>query len=168
MDWRPLVEGYIANIGISLDIFEFLRFGWFFPFFKKIWFLGILGPPYCGIGATIRIGWEMLCLPYAGFSKHRPSGPMLSIGRNVRPSVCVYVCSLREVPFNGLFAPTSRSRMSNIFRDSESLGKSSGKKWSHIWKFLFGSGLKSPRIKKFYFLLILPYKTWWKPRFPMD
>ena len=28
-----------------------------------------------------------------------------------------------EVPFNGLFAPTSQSRMSNIFRDSESLGK---------------------------------------------
>ena len=39
----------------------------FSPFFKKIGFLGILGPPYCGIGATIRIGREMLCLPYAGF-----------------------------------------------------------------------------------------------------
>ena len=34
---------------------------------KKKGFLGILGPPYCGIGATIRIGREMLCLPYAGF-----------------------------------------------------------------------------------------------------
>ena len=39
----------------------------FFQFFKKIGFLGILGPPYCGIGATIRIGQEMFCLPYAGF-----------------------------------------------------------------------------------------------------
>ena len=39
----------------------------FFQFFKKIGFLGILGPPLCGIGATIRIGREMLCLPYAGF-----------------------------------------------------------------------------------------------------
>ena len=29
--------------------------------------MGILGPPYCGIGATINIGREMLCLPYAGF-----------------------------------------------------------------------------------------------------
>ena len=38
-----------------------------FPFFKKFGFFGILGPPYCGIGATIRIGQEMLCLPYAGF-----------------------------------------------------------------------------------------------------
>ena len=55
-----------------------------------------------------------------------------------------------EVPFNGLFAPTSRSWMSNIFRDSESLGKSNGKKWSNIWTFLFGSGLKS---------LILPWST---------
>jgi hypothetical protein len=34
--------------------------------------------------------------------------------------------------FNGLLAPTSRSRMSNIFRDSESLGKSNVKKWSQI------------------------------------
>ena len=58
------------------------------------------------------------------FSKHRPSGPMLSISRNVlmfvRVSVCLSVCVFTfEVPFNGLFAPTSRSRMFNIFRDSE-------------------------------------------------
>ena len=39
----------------------------FFRFSKKKGFLGILGPSYCGIGATIRIGREMLCLPYAGF-----------------------------------------------------------------------------------------------------
>ena len=24
---EPMVQGYIANIGISLDVFEFLRFG---------------------------------------------------------------------------------------------------------------------------------------------
>ena len=65
--------------------------------------------------------------------------------------VCVSVCVFTfEVPFNGLFALTSRSRMSNIFRDSESLGKCNGKKWSHIQTFLFGSGLKSPREKKFF------------------
>ena len=69
--------------------------------------------------------------------------------------------------FNGLFDHPSQSRMSNIFRDLESLGKSNGKKWSNIWTFLFGSGLKLPR-KKSFFLLILPYKTWWKPCFPMD
>ena len=39
----------------------------FSVFQKKIGFLGILGPPSYGIGATIRIGREMLCLPYAGF-----------------------------------------------------------------------------------------------------
>ena len=66
-------------------------------------------------------------------------------------SVCVSVCLFTfEVPFNGLFAPTSRSWMSNIFRDSESLGKSNRKKWSNIWTFLFGSGLKSPRKKSFF------------------
>ena len=57
-----------------------------------------------------------------------------------------------EVPFNGLFSPTSRSWMSNIFRVSESLGKSNGKKGSSIWTFLFGSGLKSLRKKKFFFV----------------
>ena len=63
---RPLVEWRIANFGIFLDVFVFLRFGRFFPFFKKIGFWGILGPPSYGIAATIRIGREMLCLPYAG------------------------------------------------------------------------------------------------------
>ena len=53
--------------------------------------------------------------------------------QSVCPSVCPSVCLFTfEVPFNGLFAPTSRSRMSNIFRDLESLGESNGKKWSQI------------------------------------
>ena len=82
----------------------------------------------------------------------------------VYPSVCLFTF---EVPFKHLFAPTSRSRMSNIFKDSESVGKSNGKKWSHIWTFLFENCEKLPRKTKF-FLLILPYKTWWKPRFSMD
>ena len=47
-----------ANFVIFLDVSEF---------FKKIGFLGIFGPPSYGMGATIRIGREMLCLPYAGF-----------------------------------------------------------------------------------------------------
>ena len=86
------------------------------------------------------------------FSKHRPSGPMLSISRNVRLCVRVCVCLFTfEVPFNGLFVPTSQSRMSNIFRDLESLGKSNGKKWSQIWTFLFENFLKSPRQRKVFF-----------------
>ena len=61
----------------------------------------------------------------------------LSISRFVHICVCVCaclsVCLLPfEVPFKRLFAPTSQSRMSKIFRDLESLGKSNGKKWSHI------------------------------------
>ena len=38
-----------------------------FSVFQKKIFFGILGPTFCGIGATIRIGREMLCLSYAGF-----------------------------------------------------------------------------------------------------
>ena len=63
-------------------------------FLKKIGFWVILGPHYCGIGATIRIGREMLCLPYVGFSTNRPSGPIRSSSRDVRVSVCVFVCPL--------------------------------------------------------------------------
>jgi hypothetical protein len=86
----------------------------------------------------------------------RTSGPMLLISRNVRLSVRVsvrlFVCVFTfEVPFQRLFAPTSRSRTSNILRDSESLQKSNGKKWSQIWTFLFENCLKSPRKKKFFF-----------------
>ena len=60
----------------------------------------------------------------------------------------IFLVSVFLTQFNGLFAPTSRSLMSKNFRDSESLGKSNGKKWSNIWNFLFASGLKSPREKK--------------------
>ena len=41
--------------------------------------------------------------------------------------------------------------MSNIFKDSEFLGKSNEKKWSQIGTFQFGSGLKLRRKKKFFF-----------------
>ena len=67
MDERPLGEGYIANFGISSDVLSFCVLDDLFPFFKKLGFLAILGPPYRGIGATIRIGQEMLCFSYAGF-----------------------------------------------------------------------------------------------------
>ena len=116
---------------------------------KKFVFLVIL--PYqqdfFGIGATIRIGQAMLCLPYAGFSfrdfkffwrgspiffwrggskknyffgarsnkiwdgstlfsKNWPSGPLLSISRNDRPFICLFVCLFTfEVPLKRLFSP---------------------------------------------------------------
>ena len=46
--------------------------------------------------------------------------------------------------------------MSNNFRDSESLGKSNGKKWSQILKFLFENCLKLPRKKKFFSSSLFP------------
>ena len=67
-------------------------------------------------------------------------------------SVCLFTF---EVPFNGLFAPTSQSRMSNIFKDLESLGENNGKKWSNILTFLFGSGLKSPH--NFFFVVVADF-----------
>ena len=56
------------------------------------------------------------------FWKNCPSGPILSILRNVRPCVCPSVrpsvCLFTfEVPFKRLFAPTSWSWMSKISRD---------------------------------------------------
>ena len=42
---RPLVEGYIANFGIFLDVFEFLRFRLFFCFSKKLGFWVFLVHP---------------------------------------------------------------------------------------------------------------------------
>ena len=80
--------------------------------------------------------------------------------KSICPSVCLYVCPsvclsvcvfTFEVPFKHIFAPTYRSRMSNIFTDSESLGKRYGKKWSQIWTFLFENCWKSPHKKKFFF-----------------
>ena len=72
-----------------------------------------------------------------------------SVCLSVRLSVCLFTF---KVPFNGIFAPTSLSRMSNIFRDSESLGKSNGKKWSRIWTFMLENCLKLPHKKKYFFL----------------
>ena len=94
MDWRPLVEGYIANIGISLDVFEFWRFGWFFPFFKKFGF------------------WLFLVHPSVVLSGH----------------LKVFSPPLPEV------------RCPIFLKIQNPWGKSNGKKWSHIWTFLFESG----------------------------
>ena len=70
--------------------------------------------------------------------------------------------------FKRLFAATSRSPMSKLFRYSESLGKSNGKKWFKIWKILIKNGRKLPRQNKFFtdfFLLHLftPFKRLFAP-----
>ena len=60
-------------------------------------------------------------------------------------SMCLCVCL--SVHFWGTFkrlsAPTSWSRMSKVFIDSQSLGKRDGKKWSQIWKLSLIQGVKS-------------------------
>ena len=102
-------------------------------------------------------------------SKH---WPMLSIGQNVRLSVRLFVrlsvCSLLRLRLNVFLAPLPKVGCPRFFRNLESLGKSNEKKWYQIWAFLFENCLKSPRKKSLLFLLILPYKPWWKPCFPMD
>ena len=99
--------------------------------------------------------WHYLWVFRVGFSKHRPSGLMLSISRNVRLSVGLSVRLFTfEVPFKCIFAPTSQSQMSNIFRDSEFLGKSNGKKWSQIWTLLFRSSLKFPQKNNNFWLIL--------------
>ena len=55
----------------------------------------------------------------------------------------IFLVSVFLTPFNGLFAPTSRSPMYKLFRFSETLEKSNGKKWSQIGKFLLINGVKS-------------------------
>ena len=69
----------------------------------------------------------------------------------VTMSVCCYLSPFHVLDFEAYFAPTFRSRMSKIVRDSKSLGKSAGKKWSQNWTFLLGSGLKLPRKKSYFF-----------------
>ena len=87
------------------------------------------------------------------FSLNRPTGRIRSSSRIVFVCVCLCVClsPFHKVDFEAYFSPTSRSWGSKIFRNSESLGKSAGKKWSQNWTFLLGSGLKLPRKKKFFF-----------------
>ena len=71
-------------------------------------------------------------------------------------SVCLFVCMFVrlftfKLPLKCLFAPTSRSWMS---KDSESLGKTKWKKWSHIWQLLLIKGVNSPLNFFFFFLRI--------------
>ena len=51
-------KGISLFFGISVNVFEFLQFGWFFPFFKKKWFLGILGPSGNNASRWIRVLWS--------------------------------------------------------------------------------------------------------------
>ena len=60
-----VINGATLSSSRRLGVIAFCMI--FSVFQKKSGVWGILGPPSYGIGATIRIGREMLCLPYAGF-----------------------------------------------------------------------------------------------------
>ena len=79
----------------------------------------------------------------------------------VCPSICVFTF---EVPFKRLFAPTYRSRLSNIRNPWGKVMERSGLRLEHFCLNFFKNG----RAKKSFFLPISSYKIWWKPRFPMD
>ena len=66
-----------------------------------------------------------------------------------------------EVPFKRLFAPTSQRQMSKIFKDTESLGKSNGKKWSLMLTFLLKKCLKC-RSEIFFDVFLFPLITTFK------
>ena len=75
-----------------------------------------------------------------------------SVYKSKCPPVCMFV-PFCEVPFNCLFAPAYQGPRSIGFGFGfmDSLGKSAGKKWSQILKFLLKNGLKSCTEKKVYF-----------------
>ena len=101
------------------------------------------------------------------FSKHRPSGPMLSISRNVRLSVCLFVCLFTfEVLFKRLFAPLLEVRCPIFLEIRNPWGKSNGKKWSPFGTFLFGSGLKLRRKKSLFFLADFALQNMGETRLP--
>ena len=87
------------------------------------------------------------------------------------PSVCQYVrlfvrlsvCSLLRYHFNVFLPPLPEVRCPIFLEIRNPWGKvmeRSGLRFEHSSKIAVQ--------KKFVFLLILPYKTRWKPRFPMD
>ena len=129
----------------------------FFRPFRTIWTIEDNYRPY----------WKL----WDHFSKYRPSRPMLSISRNVRlsvcPSVCVSVCSLLRYRLNVFLPPLPEVGCPIFLEIRNPWGKvmeRSGLIFEHFWLKI----VKNFRTKKSFFLLILPYKTWWKPRFPMD
>ena len=89
----------------------------------------------------------------------------MSVCLSVRVFACVFTF---EVPFKRLLPPLPEVGCPiflEIRNPWEKVMERSGLRCEHFC-------LKTVEIrrgkKKFFFLLILPYKTWWKPRFLMD
>ena len=88
------------------------------------------------------------------FSKHRPSGPLLSISRNVRLcvrlSVCLSVHLLLRYHLTVFLPPLPKVGCQIFLEIRNPWGKSNGKKWSNIWTFVW-KWLKNRRKKKVVF-----------------
>ena len=63
----------------------------------------------------------------------------------------MFFFSLLSTPFKPLFAFSSPSPRSKLFRYSKCLGKTIGKKWSQNWILLLIKAVKSPRKKSLIF-----------------
>ena len=115
--------------------------------FTEKWTKSALNKKVCFLRFPTLINFLLLTVTYRPYLIFKASSLWAdSFYKSICPSVCLSVCVFTlEVSFKHLFSPTSQSRMSNIFRDSESLGKNKGNKWSQMRIFLFGSGLKSPQ-----------------------
>ena len=98
---------------------------------------------------------------------YKSKGP--SVRLSVCPSVCLFVHVFTfEVPFKRFFSPTSKVGCPIFLEIRSPWGKvikRSGLTYEHFCLKI----VKNCRTFFFVlFLLILPYKTWGKPRFPMD
>ena len=162
----------LSQIAVQKKFFSSL-FSVFFGFWS---FLTVFLPPFPKVGCPIF--FEILnpwgkVMERSGLRYEHFCLKIVSNRRAKKVSFFTFFGLLRFlVFFNGLFAPTFRSWMSNIFRDSESLGESNEKKWSQIWTFMFENCLKSPRKKKFFSLLFSVFFGFWSfltvflPQFP--
>ena len=124
----------------------------FSVFSKKIGFGGILGPPSYGIGATIRIGREMICLPYAGFLSCKTMF--------IVPTLCSVSLKKQEAPGDLCVFPSATSDVwcaqLNITLNFCTLAKFSRvclKKLCFFEKIYFLLKLESSILKCFFFCL---------------
>ena len=90
-----------------------------------------------------------------------------SVCLSVRLFVRVCVCSLLRYRLNVFLPHFPKSDVQYFLEIQNPLGKVKGRSGLRFEHF-FLKIVKNCSAKKSFFLMILPYKTWWKPRFPMD
>ena len=123
------------------------------------------------IGQFLLSNNTVLGTSYLKFSKHRPSGPMLSISRNVRLSVCLSVCpsvsSLLRYRLN-VFLPPLPEVGCPIFLESRNpwgkVMEITDLRFEHFCLEI----IKNRRAKKVFFVADFALENMVKPHFPMD